>query len=53
MTRRRAAEVIAPGEDQSFEREILELRDGPVEPRPAFLAIGKRRSSRAGESGRS
>ncbi len=50
MTGRVAAEVIAPVQAQRLEREIVELPDGAVEPRPALLAPETRRSGRAGGS---
>ncbi len=49
MTRRRAAEMVAPVQDQRLRREILELPDGVVEPSPTLLAPEMRRSGRARE----
>ena len=52
MTGRVAAEVIAPVQAQRLNREIVELPEGAVEPRPALLAPETRRSGRAsGSSG--
>lgn len=50
MTGWRAAEMVAPVQDQRLEREIIELPDGMVLPRRTLLAPETRRSGRAGGS---